>query len=471
MNKNEEVHVVMLPWLAFGHMIPFLELSIALARSGIHVSFLSTPRNIQRLPKIPPDKSEFIDFVPFPLPKLDSNLLPENAESTLDIPADKMDCLKIACDLLQEPNKNFIAEKLPSWIVVDFFPHWAVDIAQELNIPIIKYFVTTASTAVFFWAPEFLAELNIPIIMYFITTASTAVFFWTPDFVVGPDWVDFPSQVACRNHEAIAMHNIFYSVNASGISDGGRGARLVQAIAIRTCPEFEADYLKLFSEIAGKPVIPLGFLPPEKSETKTVTREPWSTIFNWLDQQKPRSVVFIGFGKIAYGVELSGLPFLWALRKPDGVDHNDLDALPPGFCTRTAAQGVVHVGWAPQREILGHPSVGGSFFHAGWGSVIEAMQYGHALVFLPFIIDQPLNARLLVEKDLGIEVERAEDGSFTRNDIANALRKAMVSEEGLGMRARAEKAAHKIFGDHKLQPNYVEKFAEYLKNEAHVHHD
>ncbi|KAI3444506.1 hypothetical protein Pfo_001171 [Paulownia fortunei] len=433
--SDDQMQVVMLPWLAFGHMIPFLELSIALARSGIHVSFLSTPRNIQRLPKIPPHLSELIDFVPLPLPKLDSNLLPENAEATLDIPADKMDYLKIACDLLQEPIKNFIAKKLPNWIIVDFFPHWAVDIAQDLSIPLIRYYVTTASTAVFGHL-SFLLNLTVP-----------------------PEWVGF-----------------LYGENASGIPDGARVAKLVQAsraVAIRTCLEFEADYLKLHSEMTGKPVIPVGFLPPEKSEWKNVTQEPWSAIFNWLDQQKPRSVVIVGFGsetklnkeqihEIAYGVELSGLPFLWALRKPDGVD-NDLDALPPGFCTRTAAQGVVHVGWAPQREILGHPSVG----HAGWGSIIEAMQYGHVLVFLPFIIDQPLNARLLVEKHLGIEVERAEDGSFTRNDIANALRKAMVSEEGQELRARAKEAAW-IFGDHKLHQNYVEKFAEYLKNEAHV---
>ncbi|KAL0428824.1 UNVERIFIED_CONTAM: putative UDP-rhamnose:rhamnosyltransferase 1 [Sesamum radiatum] len=151
-NEDDDVRVVMLPWLAFGHMIPFLDLSIALAKSGIHVYFLSTPRNIQRLhQRIPPTLSHLIEFVSFPLSKLhSSNLLPEDAEATVDIPADKMDCLKIACDLLQEPVKNFIAGKLPNWIIVDFFPHWAVDIAQDLNIPIIQYYICTASTAVFY---------------------------------------------------------------------------------------------------------------------------------------------------------------------------------------------------------------------------------------------------------------------------------------------------------------------------------
>ncbi|KAI3444503.1 hypothetical protein Pfo_001168 [Paulownia fortunei] len=467
MSENEEVHVVMLPWLAFGHMIPFLDLSIALARSGIHVSFLSTPRNIQRLPKIPPNLSSLIDFVPLPLPKLDSNLLPENAESSMDIPVDKMDYLKIACDLLQEPIKNFIAKKSPNWIIVDFFPHWAVDIGQEMNIPIIMYFITTASTAVFFWTPEFLVGEG-------LRRARPS----PQDMTVPPGWVNFPSQVACRNHEAIDMHNLLYGVNASGIPDGARLARLVkgsQAVAIRTCPEFEADYLKLHSEITGKPVLPVGFLPPEKLEGRRIIREePWSKIFDWLDKQKPRSVVFVGFGseyklkkeqihEIAYGVELSGLPFLWALRKPDWAS-DDIEALPPGFVSRTAGRGVVQIGWAPQREILAHPSIGGSLFHAGWASIVETMIYGHCLVLLPFVIAQPLDSRLLVEKGLAIEVHRAEDGSFTRNDIANSLQKGMVSKEGETLRARAKEVADGIFGDKKLNDNYIKKFVEYLKN-------
>ena len=91
-------------------------------------------------------------------------------------------------------------------------------------------------------------------------------------------------------------------------------------------------------------------------------------------------------------------------------------------------------------EILSHPSVGGSLFHAGWGSVIETLQFGHVLVVLPLFGDQTLNARLLVEKGLATEVERGEDGSFRRDDIAESLRQAMVSEKGEGMRARLREA-------------------------------
>ncbi|KAH6779912.1 hypothetical protein C2S52_011149 [Perilla frutescens var. hirtella] len=468
MSEEKEVRVVMLPWLAFGHMIPYLDLSIALAKFGIHVSYLSTPRNIPRLPKIPPDLSRFIEFVPLPLPKLDSNPLPENAEATTDIPADRMDDLKKACDLLQEPIKNFIAEKSPNWIMVDFFYHWAVDIAQELNIPLIAYFIVTASTAVFFWTPEFVAGEG-----QRQARPSPA------DMTVPPDWVDFPSQVACRNHEAVAMHDLLYGARPPGIEDGARITRLVQgsmAIALRTCMEIEGDYLNLYSKITRKAVFPVGCLPPLKVEEKRIMRaEPWSKTFDWLDKQVPKSVVFVGFGseyklqreeihEIAYGIELSGLPFLFALRRPDWAGDVDDQILPPGFEARVAGRGVVQIGWAPQREILAHPSIGGSLFHAGWASIVETLAYGHCLMLLPFIIAQPLDTRLLVEKGLAVEVERAEDGSFTRNGIANVLRKAMVSEEGEPIRARTKEAADAIFANTQLNDDYINKFAQYLKH-------
>ena len=60
---------------------------------------------------------------------------------------------------------------------------------------------------------------------------------------------------------------------------------------------------------------------------------------------------------------------------------------------------------------------------------------------LPFIIDQGLNVRLLVE-----EIERGEDESFRREDIAKSLRFAMMSEKGEKLRMRAREAAA-IFGD------------------------
>ncbi|KAI9181602.1 hypothetical protein LWI28_016596 [Acer negundo] len=462
--EKQVMHVVMLPWSAFGHLMPFFQLSIALAKSGFKVSFVSTPKNIQRLPKPPPDLSTLINFVELQLPTLDNQLLPDGAEATVDIPFDKIQYLKIAYDLLKNPFEQFVVSRSPDWIVTDIISTWVGKIAQQHSVSVVHFSVFSATTYAFF-GPEFLVGYDKEKLRS------------SPESLTSvPEWVDFPSSLAFRSFEAENVYAGFYEINASGMLDVDRVAYAIhgsQAVAVRSCPEYEGEYLNLLEKIFGKPVIPVGLLPPENHKGRDqITDESWIKIFQWLDEQKPRSVVFVGFGseckltkdqvdEMAYGLELSGLTFMWALRKPDWAD-DDVDALPSGFGQRTHGRGVVSIGWAPQLEILRHPSIGGSLFHSGWGSVIESLQFGHCLVVLPLIVDQPLNARILVEKGLAVEVERREDGSFTRDDIAKALRLAMVSEDGEKLRVRAREAAV-IFKDRKLHENYFGKFVEYLK--------
>ncbi|KAE8700999.1 putative UDP-Glycosyltransferase superfamily protein [Hibiscus syriacus] len=373
------LHVVMVPWLAFGHLIPFFQLSLQLAKAGIRVSFISTPANIRRLLPVPSNIAYLLELVAFPLPSLDNEqLLPQGCEATVDIPSENIQYLKIAYDLLRHPVKQFVIDQKPDWILVDTLPYWVIEIAQEHRIPL-KNIRSS---------PESLT--------------------------LTPEWFDFPSPLAYPRFLASGLHGGYYGQNASGISDDQRVAKVIQAskaVAIRFGSE-----CKLSKEQVQE---------------------------------------------IAYGVELSGLPFLWALRKPDWA-VNELDTLPCGFRERTQGRGVVCFGWAPQMEILGHPSIGGSLFHSGWGSVIETLQFGHTLVVLPFVIDQPLNARLLVDKGLAVEIERSEDGSFGRDDIAKALRLAMVSGGGEKLRSRAREAAQ-VFGNRDLQDTYFNRFVEYLK--------
>ncbi|CAI9763477.1 unnamed protein product [Fraxinus pennsylvanica] len=118
MASNSKLHAVMFPWLAFGHIIPFFELSKFIAQKGHKISFVSTPRNIDRLPKIPSHLVSNITLVKISLPKVEG--LPESAEATMDIRNEDMDHLKKAYDGMETEMTRFLEESRPDWIIYDF---------------------------------------------------------------------------------------------------------------------------------------------------------------------------------------------------------------------------------------------------------------------------------------------------------------------------------------------------------------
>jgi hypothetical protein len=133
------LRIVIFPWLAFGHLHPYLELAERLALRGHLVSFVSTPRNVARLPPLRPAASERVRLVALPLPRVDG--LPDGAESTNSVPADKFHLLFQAFDGLAAPFGEFLGAacadetKRPDWIIVDSLHHWtaAAAVAHEVS--------------------------------------------------------------------------------------------------------------------------------------------------------------------------------------------------------------------------------------------------------------------------------------------------------------------------------------------------
>ncbi|KAL6007423.1 hypothetical protein ACLOJK_032920 [Asimina triloba] len=451
--EEAKIHVLVFPWLAFGHMIPFVELSKCLAKRGHRVTFVSTPRNIKRLPVFPQELAIHIHVVELALPHVEG--LPDDAEATMDVPPEKIQYLKKAMDGLEQPMSALVEEILPDWIVNDFCHHWVPPLAAKLGIPCAYFSVFSATSHVVMGGP---------------TSALMAQGAWTdPEQIAAPrSWVPFPTKVAYQHHEAV-MLSYAGQPNVTGISDPNRIGMTVKGcdiVSLRSCREFEADWLDLLTELYEKPALPMGTMPPPAPKG-SYTEEHEAK--KWLDKQAPASTIYIAFGsevrlsreqwhELAHGLELSELPFIWALRCP--ADEPDL--LPEGFEERTKDRGVVHKGWVPQPTILGHSAVGGFLTHGGWGSVNEGLAFGKPLIVFPVMVDQGLNARVVGEKEIGGEVPRNErDGSFDRESVAKVLRLVMVDAEGGVLRANA-KALKEIFGEHKLQERYMDDFVRYL---------
>jgi UDP:flavonoid glycosyltransferase YjiC (YdhE family) len=453
-NKDHKLHIAMFPWLAFGHMIPYLELAKLIAGKGHRISFISTPRNIDRLPPLPPNLSTLITFVKLPLPQ--SAKLPEGAEATSDLPEDDVAHLKIAYDSLHQPITQFLTSSKPDWVLFDFAPYWLPEIAQNLGIPTAFYSIVLAAALAFLGttSPEVPPDdRKLP-----------------EDYTVPPKWVPFPATVAWRLFEVLRLSKQITGdeKNVSVLYRFIETLRGCDLLAVRSCAEFEPEWLTLLEVIHGKPVLPVGLLPPTPQDDDENVM--WRSIKDWLDRQSKNTVVYVAFGTeampsqaevtaIALGLEKSGLPFFWVLRTKQG---SDAVKLPEGFEERNEGRGVVCRSWAPQLKILAHDSVGVFLSHSGWSSVVEALTFGRPLVLLPMSNDQGLNARLFGEKKVGYELPRDErDGLFTSEAVAESLRMVIEKEEGRAYRDKA-KELKQLFGDRKRQDLYVDKFLDYL---------
>lgn len=253
-------------------------------------------------------------------------------------------------------------------------------------------------------------------------------------------------------------------------------------IAQRSCVEFEPESMPRLPEIFGKPVIPLGLLPPPPvggghgpgTHAEAVGQHDDTTV-SWLDMQPPKSVVYVAFGselpltveqlhELALGLELAGTRFLWALRKPHGV--LDADILPPGFEERTHGRGLVAMGWVPQVKILAHSAVGAFLMHCGWSSVIEGLRFGHPLIMLPFLLDHWPTARNLERiRKVGLQVPRDEkDGSFDRDGVARTVRAVVVEEEGRKVFVANAKKLQEVVADRECNERCIDGFIEHLRS-------
>ncbi|RDY13891.1 Hydroquinone glucosyltransferase, partial [Mucuna pruriens] len=150
-----------------------------------------------------------------------------------------------------------------------------------------------------------------------------------------------------------------------------------------------------------------------------------SECVRWLENQRPNSVLYVSFGNAAYLGAASGDP---------------LRFLPDGFLERTKGRGFVVPSWAPQTQILSHPSTGGFLTHCGWNSILESIVLGVPMLTWPLFAEQRMNAVLLTDGlKVALRPKFNENGIAEREEIAMVVKALMVGEEGNEIRQRIEK--------------------------------
>ncbi|KAK8715829.1 hypothetical protein V6N13_043155 [Hibiscus sabdariffa] len=138
---------------------------------------------------------------------------------------------------------------------------------------------------------------------------------------------------------------------------------------------------------------------------------------SWLDKQPKGSVVYVSFGSIAvlsseqvfefwFGLVNSGKRFLWVLRPgimPEKGDEGN--NIPVELIKGTKERGCI-VSWAPQEEVLGHGAIGGFLTHSGSNSTLESVVEGVPMICWPYFADQQINSRFVSQVwGLGLDMK------------------------------------------------------------------
>ncbi|KAK9266396.1 hypothetical protein L1049_025253 [Liquidambar formosana] len=419
--KQHSPSILMLPWLAHGHISPFLELAKMLSERNFHIYLCSTPINLEPIRETLPKKFlSSIQLIEIHLPS--SPQLPPHYHTTKGLPPHLMSTLKTAFDTSKPAFSNILKSLKPQLVIYDFLQPWVPIAAREENINAVVFVTCGAAT-----------------VSFLIHCANS------PGKEYPFHAFHFPESECDKI--TLFMHDI-----SNGLKNKDRFTECIERssniVLIKTSKEMEAKYVEYLAVLLGKEIVTVGPLVQEPVNKDDVA------IMEWLSKKDPSSVVFVSFGseyflskqeieEIAHGLELSQVSFIWVVRFHGGDKISVDEALPEGFLKRIGEKGIVVEGWAPQAKILAHSSIGGFVSHCGWSSTLEGVMYGVPIIAMPMHLDQPLNARLVGEIGGALEVKRQNE-RLKREEIASVIKEVVVQEQGVDLRRKAKEVSERM---------------------------
>lgn len=436
MERKKET-IVLFPFLAQGHINPFLALSLQLEQKGYSIIFVNSPLNIKKLKSSLPSKSS-IHLLEIPFNSSDHGL-PPDSENTDDLPYNLVLRLLDVSSCLELPFRKVVADFIeknrgekPLCVIGDFFFGWSADVAHEFGI----FHAIFSGAGGFGLACYYSMWLNLP------HRNSDKGEFVLPDFL-----------------EAGKFHVSQLSPSLL-IADGSDPFSIFQqkclptweksdGFLFNTVEELDQIGLVYFRRKLGIPVWAIGpiLLPVDERSAKSVRKNGISPeqCIEFLDSKPENSVLYISFGlqttisasqmmQLAKALDSSDTNFIWVVRPPVGFDINaDFKAeewLPEGFVERIKDEkkGIIVEKWAPQMEILSHKSTAAFLSHCGWNSVLESLINGVPLIGWPIAGDQFNNAKLLAEwTGVCLEVARGVNFEVRHEDIKDKI-ELMIGE-------------------------------------------
>ncbi|GLJ19449.1 hypothetical protein SUGI_0351030 [Cryptomeria japonica] len=223
----------MFPWLAYGHITPFVELAKNLASHGLKIIFVSTPLNIKRIKRQVFD-APGIDLMELAMPSVEG--LPTGVESSAHCVKNAdaqvlLSLLPVALDLLGKPFAALLEQLSPDFVMYDVLQYWVPRVASKLPNPIPAIlFVPMGVTGFSFLEGELDNASGNP-------TAE--------DLTVSPPGFPSPS-IHFTLIEGRRAMELLYRKHAGGLSVAERASICMReswAVTSNTCLELEGAYV------------------------------------------------------------------------------------------------------------------------------------------------------------------------------------------------------------------------------------
>ncbi|KAL1543118.1 beta-D-glucosyl crocetin beta-1,6-glucosyltransferase [Salvia divinorum] len=406
--KKESFKILMFPWLAHGHIFPYLKLAKRLSTTHHFTMYLcSTTVNLESIKSSISSEdaaaAASVKLVELRMPSPPQH--PPHLHTTSNLPSHLLPTLM---KTFQESSSSFsdIMDSLkPDLVIFDVYQPWAPKIAS----------------------PK----------VYLVSTSQP------------------PVQRPCLSSTIYIQRLALLAQNLKDADDDfayGAMARSTDIVLSKSSRHVEEKYAEYLSALSKKQIVCTGPLIAADAN-----KHDDSEIMTWLNGKNLDSTIYISFGsecflskkqiaEIAKGLHLSDANFLWVIRSPAEEEAGTgirliEEELPAGFLETVKNRGLVVTRWAPQTKILCHPTIGGFVSHCGRSSITESMYFGVPVIAMPMNVDQPMNAQLMVELGVGVEVEKDhENGVYVGEEVAKAISKVMVEKntscEGLRSRAR-----------------------------------
>lgn len=440
--RRSEKEVVMFPFMAQGHIIPFLALALQIeSKKSFSITFVNTPLNIRKLRSTLPHNSS-IRLLEIPFSSSDHGL-PPNSENTDVLPYPYVIRLLEASTSLKPAFQKILQDRKPLCVIADLFFGWTASVAKELGI----FHVVFSGCSGFGLACYCSLWLNLP---HRKINDGSDGYFSLPDFEEANKihMSQLPLNISEANGEDAWSKFQFQNLSHWFNSDG---------MLFNTVSGFDQLGLMYFRRKFNRPVWPIGpVLLPSESRASVGKQTEFTSMVcrEWLDSKPLNSVLYVSFGsmntispsqmmELATALDRCNKNFIWVVRPPIGFDINSEfkaeEWLPEGFEERVKGRGLLVQSWAPQVEILSHNAVSAFLSHCGWNSAIESLSNGVPMLAWPMAAEQFFNA-VLLEREVGVcvEVARGKMCEVRHQDLVDKIELVMSNrDKGSEMRKKA----------------------------------